>query len=230
MTTFGLVHGAYHGGWCWERLAEALEARGFDAVAPDLPCDDPDAGLDVYATTVVDALAGHDDVILVGHSLGSLTIPLVAGRRPVRRLVFLCSVPTGPGPAVAGSMASMVRPEFLAAPRYHDAAGRELLDNRSAQKLFYHDCSDDDARWAISQLRPQAPRPLTEPSPLEAWPDVPQSVVLTTDDRVVEPGWAVPAARQRLGGVDPLLLPGSHSPFLSRPSDLADLLIGEARR
>jgi pimeloyl-ACP methyl ester carboxylesterase len=230
MTTVALVHGAHHGGWCWNRLVPELESRGLATVAPDLPCDDPGAGLAEYASTVEASIGGRDDVVLVGHSLGSLTIPLVASHRPIRRMIFLCSVPTGPGPAIDGQLAGMVTPEFIAAPRFHDGHGREVLGNQAARQLFFDDCEEADACWAVAMLRPQAPRPLAEPTPLPTWPDVPQSVVLTTDDRVVRMAWAVPAARERLGGEDPVLLPGSHSPFLSRPAALAGVLAMEARR
>src|SRR5579871_1312942 len=224
MTTVALVHGAYHGGWCWDRVVPELARRGLDAVAPDLPCDDPTAGIGRYAEVVEAAIAGMDDVVIVGHSLGSLTIPVVASHRPVRRMVFLCSVPTGPGPAVAEGLGGMVTEEFIAAPRFHDADGTEMLSNAAARALFFHDCADADAWWAVAHLRPQASRPLTEPSPLTEWPAVPQSIILTTDDRAVRHGWALPAARARLAGDDPMLLPGSHSPFISRPAALADLL------
>jgi len=223
-TTAALVHGAYHGGWCWERLVPELERRGIDAVAPDLPCDDPTAGIGEYADVVERAIAGRDDVVLVGHSLGSLTIPVVASHVPVRRMIFLCSVPTGPGPAIADGLEGMVTPEFVAAPRFHDAHGTEVLSNDAARSLFFADCADADALWAVAHLRPQARRPLAEPAPLTAWPDVPQSVILTTEDRVVRQEWAVPASRARLGGGEPLLLPGGHSPFLACPVLLADAL------
>ena len=52
MTTFALVHGAWHGAWCWERLLEPLERRGHGALAVDLPAEDLDAGLDAYADIV----------------------------------------------------------------------------------------------------------------------------------------------------------------------------------
>ena len=65
-----------------------LEQRGHQVVAPDLPCDDPAADLTTYADLVCEAIAPYDDdVVVVGHSLGGLTIPLVAARRPVRHLV-----------------------------------------------------------------------------------------------------------------------------------------------
>jgi pimeloyl-ACP methyl ester carboxylesterase len=230
MITIALVHGAFHGGWCWDRLVPELHARGFETVAPDMPCDDPAAGVEEYAAVIEKATEGHDDVVLVGHSLGSLIIPVVAASRPVRRMVFLCSVPTGPGPAIDGQMSEMVSPAFLAAARFHDADGREVLAASDARLVFYDDCTDADANWAVARLRPQSPRPLVEPSPLATWPAVAQSVILTTEDRVLNDKWAITAARARLAGAEPVLLPGSHSPFVSRPAALADALATEARR
>ena len=90
--------------------------------------------------------------------------------------------------------------------------------------MFFDDCDDEVAAWAVSQLRPQGSRPFTEPSPLPDWPDVPSEVVLTDDDRAVSSSWAVGAASGWLGH-EPLMLPGSHSPFLSRPAALADVLV-----
>ncbi len=229
MVTFGLVHGSQHGAWCWDRLVPELERRGHVAVAVDLPCDDPDATIATYADRVVDALVGHDDVVLVGHSLGSLTIPVVARRRPVHRLVFLCSVPTRPGVAVDGDLASMVTPEFAAAERVVDDLGRESLATEDAISVWYADCTPDDARWAVARLRPQSRRPLIEPSPLDQWPDVASTVVLGRDDRCVNMEWAVAAATAAVG-VPPVLLDGGHSPFLNRPAELADVLVAVATR
>ena len=96
MATFGLVHGAWHGAWCWSRLAPELEALGQRAVAVELPSEDPDAGLTTFAETTTAALGDAGDVVLVGHSLGAMSIPIVAAARPVRLLVFLCGlVPDG---------------------------------------------------------------------------------------------------------------------------------------
>ena len=77
MTTVALIHGAHHGAWCWERVVPLLKDRGLDTVAPDLPCEDPAAGIAEYATVVEDALAGRDDVVIVGH-VGSSRVDLQA--------------------------------------------------------------------------------------------------------------------------------------------------------
>lgn len=71
VATFGLVHGAYHGSWCWERLLPDLEHLGHIGLTVDLPCDDPNAGAREYAAPAQEAFAGApDDLVLVGHSLG----------------------------------------------------------------------------------------------------------------------------------------------------------------
>jgi hypothetical protein len=56
MTTFALVHGAWHGAWCWERLAPLLQQAGHDVVAPELPSEDGSADFDAYADLVCTAL------------------------------------------------------------------------------------------------------------------------------------------------------------------------------
>jgi pimeloyl-ACP methyl ester carboxylesterase len=228
MTTFGLVHGAWHGGWCWKFLVAELDERGHRSIAPDMPIDDATAGLAEYAAVVIDALDEADDVVLVGHSMGSLVIPLVACARPTRGMVFLCSVPVVPDTVVGPELAGMVTGEAATAVRFVDDSGRDVYENPTARRLFVHDCDDDIAAWAVANLRPQGPRPLTEASPLTAWPDVASQVILTDDDRVVSHSWSVGAARAFLGH-EPTVIPGSHSPFLSHPDLLADALVEVSR-
>src|SRR5260370_188552 len=100
MTTFGLVHGAWHSAWCWQYLIAELEARRHRPARMDLPTDDPRAGAERYAAIVLEALDSVDeDVVLVGHSLAGLTIPVAASLRPVQHLVYLCAIIPRPGAA-----------------------------------------------------------------------------------------------------------------------------------
>ena len=113
MTTFALVHGAWHGAWCWERLIPELEQHGHAALAIDLPCEDPEAGCAAYADVVLAQTAGlGDDLVVVGHSLGGLTIPLIASERGVRKLVFLCALLPRPGLSLVDQLAQ--EPEIFA--------------------------------------------------------------------------------------------------------------------
>jgi len=258
MALFALVHGSMHGGWCWRDLVPELERRGHRAVAPDLPCDDVDAGLAEYADAVERSLAaaadtvstvsaaatadgvsrarraqrGDESLVLVGHSLGSRTIPVVAARRPGARMIFLCSVPTGTGAVDAQAFAGMVTAEYAAARFEERSDGARRMDPEAARRVFFGACEPADADFAVARLRWQGSRPLGEPSPLAAWPDSPLDVVLARDDRAVDFDWARAEAARWLGGRAPRMLPGDHSPFLSCPALLADALVaclGEAR-
>jgi pimeloyl-ACP methyl ester carboxylesterase len=226
MATFGLVHGAWHGAWCWDLLAPELEKLGHRAVAVDLPCEDWNAGLDHNAEVVAAALADAEgDVVLVGHSLGGITIPVVAARRPVARLVFLCALVPEPGRSLDETMVAD-RPSsgrgWTGPPVVHPD-GSASWEQEAAVAALYHDCPDDVARWAASRLRRQVWTTTREPCPLERWPDVPSSYILCTDDKPFEAEWARRMARERLD-VQAIELPGDHSPMLSRPRQLAEIL------
>jgi pimeloyl-ACP methyl ester carboxylesterase len=225
--TFVLVHGAWHGGWCWQHLAPHLEQRGARSIAVDLPCDDVEAGTETYAAHVLEALPVRGDLVLVGHSLGGLTIPLVAATRPVRALVFLCALLPVPGLSVVDQL--RLEPEMFAAgfgsTLARDARGRSYWGDRDeAIAQMYGDVDTDEATWAFTRLRPQARLPSVEPSPLRAWPDAPSVVIVARDDLAIAPSWSHRSARERLG-IEALELPCSHSPFMSQPASLAELLL-----
>lgn len=228
MAVFGLVHGSWHGAWCWEPLAGELEARGHRPVAVDLPCEDVSAGCVRYAEVVREALGGIDDPIVVGHSLGGLTIPLVAAAKPVRRLVYLCGLVPRPGRTPWDLDDGEPQPlceTFVGFEQ--DELGRSVWrDLEAAVAQLYPDCEPGAARAAAAHLRPQGPAS-SEPCPLEALPSVPTTAILTTEDLVVNPDWVRWTARNRLR-CEVVELPGGHSPMLSRPAQLAATLAGLA--
>lgn len=231
MTTFALIHGAWHGGWAFDRLSEELRSRGHDAVAPDLPCEDLDAGAARYADVVGEAVDGRgDDVIVVGHSLGGVTAPLLAERRPVRHVVFLCGLVPTPGRPLSDRFSD---PDlFLPGPAERttrrDDGLSYWLSEQDAIAAMYADCDATVAAAAARRLRGQAPLPSRENSPLAGWPDVPTSSIICTEDLMVGPAWSRRVAAEELG-VAPIELPGSHSPMLSRPAVLADALVALAQ-
>ena len=222
-TTFGLIHGAHHGAWQWDLLVPELHSRGHDAIAVDLPIDDPGAGIEEYAHAVRGALAGaNGDVTLVAHSLGGIVAPVVAAHRPVGRIVFLAAVIPQPGRTLAEQLAAdpLSRPGV----RIDSGDGTEVRPADEAIERYYHDVPPDLQRWAAARLRPQATRPRLEPCPLERWPAVPCTYVVCVDDRAMDPARSRRAARDLLG-LEAVEIPGSHSPFLARPAQLADILV-----
>lgn len=228
MTTFALVHGAWHGAWCWELLTPFLRHAGHDVVAMDLPCEDASASFETYADVVNAALDGcNHDVVLVGHSLGANTIPLVAARRPVRHLVYLCGAVPAIGQSVFDQIvgSDMMVPGFDAGLSEPDSEARTAwVDLDRTRMLLFADCDESVAEAAFKRLRPQARYPSTLPFPLTEFPTVSCTSVICSDDRMVNPDWSKRIARDRLGaGV--VELAGGHSPFLSQPSALAEVLL-----
>lgn len=221
-----LVHGSYHGAWCWDLVRPELERLGHRVTTMDLPVTDPSLGADAYAEAVERALDPGSEPVLVGHSMAGLVTPIVASRRPVRRLVFLAAFLPSPGKSANDQRA--VEPiDGRTAPK--TAQWTDLGDDvwmvgpETATELFFHDAPAAVARWATQRLRPQAYRVLQEVTPLEAWPDVASHSIVCRDDRAINPAWVRRAARERLG-VDAVELAGGHSPFLTRPAELARVL------
>ena len=222
-----MVHGGQLGAWSFELLTRDLEQRGFDSIAIDLPIGDADAGADKYAAVVTDALAAvKTDVILVGHSMGGLVIPLVAQRRPVRRMVFVCAAYPEPGRSHFEMRANQPGEGVTAGPSssWQTPGDFHMLAPEQARELFFHDCPPDVQDWAIRQMRRQCRRPMREITPLKEWPATPKTLVVTTDDRCIPRDSALRTA-QRLFGMRPIELPGGHCPSLSRPEALAGVLV-----
>jgi pimeloyl-ACP methyl ester carboxylesterase len=161
VTTFALVHGAWHGAWCWERLTPILQQAGHDVVAMDLPIEDCSASFDTYADVVCVALDEcDDDVVLVGHSLGGQIIPLVAARRAVRHWAYLCAYVPDIGRSLAdqlGDEPDMLNPACYAGLKTDTQSRVAWADSALARTLMYADCDEPTAEAAINRLRYPSP-------------------------------------------------------------------------
>lgn len=231
MSLFVLLHGAWHGGWCWSHVQAELNAAGHRCVAPDLPCDDAGAGWDRYADEAMSAIEGSsDELVLVGHSLAGGVVPVLATRLPVSRLVLVCAAPPEPGVSLdesLGELPDLTDPGALTFRESLDSQGRYVWPNfESARFSMYADCDVASAQWAYSRLRPQAKKPFTEALPITDWPDLPMTFIVCKEDRMGRAGPLRELARRRFG-LDAVELPGGHSPFLSRPAELARALLAD---
>jgi pimeloyl-ACP methyl ester carboxylesterase len=218
MTTYVLIPGAASDSWFWHLLDAELHARGHDVVAPDLPCDDDSAGLAEYADVVIDAIGNRTDLIVVAHSFGGFTGPLVCARVPVDLLVLLTAMIPSPGEPPGHWWANT---GWEQARREQDERDGRAPDDDTA--LFFHDVPPALAAEATKKSRDQSGTPLVKPWPLDAWPSVPTKFLLCRDDRFFPAEFMRRVVRERLGIV-PDEIDGSHSVALSRPNELADRL------
>lgn len=234
MTTFVLVHGSWHGAWCWHRVVPQLEALGHRVLAPDLPGHGDDATpvphitLAAYAecvATVVRGAAGP--VVLVGHSFGGIVISQAAEMVPERisRLAYVTAflpadgqslsrlATADPGNPVATSARISTDQQFIS------------LDLARVRELLYADCPDSDVALARQRLCAEPVRPFITPVTLTAGRagSIPRSYIECLNDIAI-PLWF---QRQMQATVpcDPVYaLPAGHSPFFAVPAELARLL------
>ena len=221
MSTFVLIHGGGEVGWYWHLVEAELRARGHDVVAPDLPGDDESATLTDYADAVVEAVNGKQDLVVVGHSFGGFTAPLVADRLPVDVLVLVAGMIPAPGESPDEWWANT---GYRSAVEEQAARDGGLTGNPDPYVSNYHDVPRELAEEALARERAHPSQAsMAAPWPLDGWPNVPTRFVLCSEDRFFPPDFFRRLVAERLDLVPDEIASG-HCPALSRPGELADML------
>ena len=219
---FILVHGLGHGGWCWEKTKNELEARGHEVVAPDLPL----TSLSDDADAVARLVEAHSPAVVVGHSYGGLVISFAAARTngAISHLVYLA--------------AAMVSPEedYLAIVAQHATPlSEKLIDNdgtwltvspENAAQAFYNECDEETTKSAVARLRPTSVNChiITEPPPTP-WQQTDSLFIVCTRDGAMPSGAQRVLAKKASQVAE---MDTDHSPFFSANEELCDLLVGFA--
>ena len=221
MATYVLIPGAGGVAWYWRLVEADLRERGHDVVAVDLPADDDSAGLAEYADAVAGKIGDHTGLILVAHSFGGFTAPLVCDRMPVDLLVMLNAMVPAPGEAPGEWWANTGHEQ--ARREQDERDGRATGEDFDMMTTFLHDVPPDLAAEALRRDRDQSGTPFEKPWPLQAWPEVPTRFLQSRDDRFFPVEFQRRVVRNRLGiRLDEM--PGGHLVALSRPKELADRL------
>lgn len=227
--TLLLVHGAWHGPWCWESLESALMSDGWttrtvelpSAVRPEAPITEPLPGIHEDARAVLEALEDIEGpVVVVGHSYGGIPVTQAIADAPnVSHAIYLAAYQLDVDESLFG---------FHGAPEPEEPKGVIPPLEKSDTEL-YADVSEEGTVRAVRQLVPQSARSFSERVTKAGWRTTPCTYIICEQD-----GSLPPQAQEKLAARANAIhrLKSSHSPFLSMPAELAALLanisLGEA--
>jgi len=238
-----LVHGAWHGAWCWQPVVDGLRAQGVIVDAIDLPGhgDDTQPLTDLHGdaarvTAALDALATvePDPVVLVGHSYGGAVITQAGLHPSVAHLVYVAAFMLDEGESLLASATDDARAAAIDhTGRPDPAAALVFADDDTctvsldgAPTLFYNDCPPDVAAAATARLTPQPMTNLGQSPTTIAWRERPSTYAVCTLDNAVHPDLQRILADRATHQVE---WASDHSPFLSHPEWVVDLLRDLAR-
>ena len=211
-TTFVPIHAAGDGAWTWHLVGDELRKRGHDIVAIDLPADDESADLWSYADAVVDAIGDRTNLVVVAHSFGGFTGPLVCSRIPVEALVMVTAMIPTPGEPPA---------DWWTNTRHAEARRAIGGDRMDDIETYYNDVTPELAAEAMRRDRNHpSERAYNQPWPLETWPEVRTHALVCRKDRFFPPDFMRRIVRERLG-ITPDEIDSGHCPMLSQPAELA---------
>lgn len=231
MATYVLIHGSFHGSWCWQRLIPLMEEKGQKIIAPDARGKGKEH--QTYAKVVANILENQiTPVILVGHSSGGMVISELVKEHPykIKALVYLSAFLLPDGvypPVVMKDDAVSLMPTSIIIDKESNLA---YINKEKAKELFYADCPDLIAEWAISLLTPEPIVPKDSVNttitfaPSQEIVDILRFYIETINDRAL----GINTQREmykRLTCKKVYTLKTSHSSFLSAPDELADILL-----
>lgn len=234
MSTYVLIHGSWHGAWCWYKIIPLLEQAGHKAIALDLPGHGRDwtAARDVSMQSYVDSVckildAQSEPVILVGHSRGGIVISQTAEQRPekIRTLVYLAAFLIPNGEAMLPTALSDTESLIVSNLVVNEEQGYHMLKAEAFREALYADCSEEDVALATALLTPEPNAPVATPLNLsdKKFGRVGRVYIETLQDKGVTP--ALQKKMYTASSCQKVIsMETSHSPFLSAPEKLVSHL------
>lgn len=240
MASFLMIHGSWHGGWCFDRLRGAIEAAGHAMIAPDLPGMGGDARslaaatLDAWADfTIAQAHLLAGPVILCGHSRGGIVISQAAQRDPsaFASLIYIAAMLAPAGRSFRDVLGEAGDAPFSAGLSPVANGLGVVLSPGSAIPAFYNCCTPEDQQSCAARLVAEPVRPLSTPVAVthDRFGTVPRHYIECAHDRTIP--LDVQRAMQAVSPCESVTtLESDHSPFICMPDALAAVMIEIAER
>ena len=238
MSTYLLIHGSWHGAWCWDKVIPLLQAEGHTVFAPDLPGHGLDKTpvdnitLQSYCDCIGAVLArAGEPVVLVGHSMGGIAITQAAEFWPgkIQTLVYVTAFLPRHGQSLLDlglqDRDSSLVPNLV----IMEAEGYSTVKPEAIREAFYADCSDEDAARAQSLLVPDPLAPVATPLQIseDNYGRIPRSYIYCQQDKAI--GLAL---QKQMVAASPcqqvFTLETGHSPFFADPEELVGCLMAAA--
>jgi pimeloyl-ACP methyl ester carboxylesterase len=203
----------------WDRVTSLLGAAGVRTVAVELPFTSFKDDVNCVRTAIAQV---GTPVVLCGHSYGGAVITEAGNEPMVGQLVYLCAFAVAEGYSTAHPADQPLPRTGLPVGLHVAEDGIATFDVSLARDTFYGDCEPADVELARTRLRPMAADGLTAPVTRAAWRNVPSLYAVCTNDMAIHPSGQRMLAAHCSEVVE---WPSSHSPFLSQPTVVADLLV-----
>ncbi len=230
-----LIHGAWHGAWCWNKVIPELEFRGHQVITIDLPSHGDDktpansVDFDNYVATITNILDSQSDkVLLLGHSMGGIPITAAAECRPakIKCLIYLAAILAQNGESIVSIEQANLNPSLLPESLVISKDGETAtVEKEVITELFYHDCTDEDIAYAKENLKPQALKIFNTVLELSEnnYGSISRNYIVCLDDRAIYPEF-----QQSMISASPCqsvyYISSGHSPFFSHPKKLINIL------
>ena len=231
MTVFVLLHGMWHGGWCWQKVAPLLRSAGHEVYTPTLTglgervhVQYPDLDLNTHIQDIVNLFEYEDlhAAILVGHSFGGTLAPIIADRIP-DRIAHLVNL-DGPLAADGKALKDLIGDSWDFILQNAVAPGDEQRIQPIPDWTF--GITGADLAWFRSKLTPHPRKPLTTPIRLtdSAARAIPRTYISCVEGATAEDIAAEKTKFSNLGWAY-RHLPTGHDAMITMPEALAGILL-----
>lgn len=231
MTTYLLIHGSWHGAWCWEKVIPLLKAKGHEVLAPDLPGhgEDKTPLKEITLQSYVDCVGNllnvlQDPAILVGHSMGGIVISQVAQYFPtkVKKLIYVAAFLPKNNQSLFDVAQFQATTRFVKMMKADEKENTFYFSFKGMYDFAYHQYDKTqfcilEKRFCVDPLAPlQTPLVLTE----ENFGRIPRVYIECEEDRAI----LLSTQRKMLEETPCTVfsLQCDHSPFYSDPEGLVN--------